>query len=75
MKIPPLNDFPLEMFQLPGRLPEATLHIVGTAALIQDIAVLHPTCQYNYSGASGFSHGHLEISEQGEPGVGLGLRR
>ena len=36
MKIPPVNDFPLEMFQLPGRLPKTTLLIVGIAALIQD---------------------------------------
>jgi hypothetical protein len=57
MKIPPVNDFPLEMFQLPGRLPKTTLLIVGTAALIQDIAVRHPTCQYNYCGACRFSQG------------------
>ena len=42
MKIPPVNDFPLEMFQLPGRLPETTLRIVGLVALIQDIAVTVP---------------------------------
>jgi hypothetical protein len=63
MKIPPVNDFPLERFQLPGQWPETTLLIVGIAALIQDIAVLHSVCQYNYCGACGFSKGHWEISE------------
>jgi hypothetical protein len=63
MKIPPVNDFPLEMFQLPGPLPETALLIVGIAALIQDIAVLHPRCQYNYCGVSHFPLEHLEISE------------
>jgi hypothetical protein len=56
MKIPPVNDFPLEI-NLLGPLLEATLPIVGIAALIQDIAVPHPRCQYNYCGVSGFSHG------------------
>jgi hypothetical protein len=37
-------------------LPETTLLIVGIATLIQDIAVLSPTCQYNSCRASGFSN-------------------
>jgi hypothetical protein len=37
-------------------LPETTLLIVGIAALIQDIAVVSPTCQYNSCGASRFPH-------------------
>jgi hypothetical protein len=53
----------LERFQLPGQWPETTLLIVGIAALIQDIAVLHSVCQYNYCSACGFSKGHWEISE------------
>jgi hypothetical protein len=48
---------------LPGPLPETALLIVGIAALIQDIAVLHPRCQYNYCGVSHFPLEHLEISE------------
>jgi hypothetical protein len=39
---------------LPGPLPETALLIVGIAALIQDIAVLHPRCQYNYCGVVSF---------------------
>jgi hypothetical protein len=40
-----------------ARCLKQTLLIVGIVALIQDIAVPQPRCQYNYCGVSGFSHG------------------
>ena len=70
IEVPPVNDFPLEMFQLPGRLPETTLRIVGLVALIQDIAVRHPVCQHNYCGAWRFSLGALGNFWVGKAGWG-----
>ena len=63
-EVPPVNDFPLEMFQLPSRLPETTLLIVGIGALIQDIAVTVPRVSIQFfAGAPHFPREQLEICE------------
>src|SRR5260370_21104968 len=51
-------------------LPETTLLIVGIATLIQDIAVLSPTCQYNSCGAPRFPHASFGNFLLGKAGCG-----